>query len=441
MGRTKRERETADARSGHARGDARVAPLNLSLIRPFQAVLTPAAILLATALALAIGPTLPPSLSGLRILAPYVVLLLGTGMGVWFNRGRAFIALASLLAAYAGYSLALEFGAANFAARAVYAALAVLVPSNILLALIFPERGVFHHFNYRWLMLGVAEILATAWVASAGLSNLSGTVWQDLLDHWLLKTPPAPLAGRLLFVAVLVAAAARAWPKAPATGIRPLDIGQAGALVAFIIACEWAHTPGVFGWFMMAAGAILLVSLLQESHRLAFRDELTGLPSRRALEERLHGLGPAHTIAMVDIDHFKKFNDTHGHATGDQVLKLVAARLAETEGGGTAYRYGGEEFCLLFSERTLDEALPQIENIRARIAAYRMAVRSDDRPKDAETGTRLRHMRTPEMTLSVTVSIGVAEADSARATPAQVLRAADKALYRAKEAGRNRVSR
>jgi diguanylate cyclase (GGDEF)-like protein len=95
----------------------------------------------------------------------------------------------------------------------------------------------------------------------------------------------------------------------------------------------------------------------------------------------------------------------------------------------------------LFPELRLAEALPHIEKIRADIAAYQMAVRSDDRPKNPEAGTRLRHLRSPDKTLSVTVSIGVAEPDDLRATPAEVLRAADKALYRAKETGRNRVSR
>jgi diguanylate cyclase (GGDEF)-like protein len=415
--------------------------LNLSVLRVFRPVLAPAAILLAAVLALVAGPALPPSLSGLKTLGPYVVLLLGTGMGAWFNRGRAFIALASLLAAFAGYSLALEFGAASFAARAVFTAAAILVPLNFLLALVLPERGVSHHFNYRWLMLAVVETLFVAWIASAGRTSLSGTVWQDLLEHWLLRSPPTPLLGRLLFAAAFVAAAARARPRVPATETRPLDIGQAGALLAFFIACEWVDAPGAFGAFMTAAGAILLVSLLQESHRLAFSDELTGLPSRRALEERLHGLGPVHAIAMLDVDHFKNFNDTHGHDIGDQVLRLVSTRLAQAAGGGTAYRYGGEEFCILFPELRLAEALPHIEKIRADIAAYQMAVRGEDRPKNPEAGTRLRHLRLADKTLSVTVSIGVAEPDSQRPTPAEVLRAADQALYRAKEAGRNRVSR
>ena len=415
--------------------------MNLSLLGAFRPLLAPLAILLAAALALAAGPALPPSLSGLKTLGPYLVLLLGTGMGLWFNRGRAFIGLASLLAAFAGYSLALELGADSFAARAAYTAAAILVPLNFLLALVFPERGVSHHFNYRWLMLAVAEILFVAWIASAGRSSVSGTVWQDLIEHWLFRSPPTPLLGRLLFAAAFIAAIWRAWPRPPRTHTRPLDTGLVGALIAFFIACEWIAAPSAFDAFMAAAGAILLVSLLQESHRLAFRDELTGLPSRRALEERLHGLGPVHAIAMVDVDHFKKFNDTHGHDIGDQVLKLVGARLAEIQGGGAAYRYGGEEFCLLFDGHTLDQALPQVDKIRADIAAYPMAVRRDDRPKDAEAGTKLRHLRSPERTLSVTVSIGIAGPDDARATPAEVLRASDKALYRAKEAGRNRVSR
>src|SRR5258705_9663 len=126
--------------------------------------------------------------------------------------------------------------------------------------------------------------------------------------------------------------------------------------------------------FRSAGGGILLGRVREHSHGLAFRDELTNLPSRRALEERLTGLGPTYAIAMIDVDHFKLFNDTHGHHIGDQVLKLVAARLAAIEGGGTSYRYGGEEVCVLFSERTLDQALPHLEQLRKDIENYKMAL-------------------------------------------------------------------
>ena len=405
----------------------------------------PSVILLAAALAVAASHALPTSLSGLIVVGPYIVLLLGAAISAWFNRSRALIMLASLLAAYAGYSLAWDLGPKSFAVKAVFSALALLVPLNVLLALAFPERGVRQHRNYRWLLLGLAEILIVIWIANAGRSSLSGTAWRDVFDHWLLRSPPTPLVARVMLAAAFVAALARTWPRRGPKELRkeprPLDIGIAAALVAFFIGCEWVDTPRAFGAFMSAAGVILLAAVLQESHRLAFRDELTNLASRRALEERLTGLGPTYAIGMIDVDHFKQFNDAHGHHIGDQVLKLVAARLAAIEGGGTSYRYGGEEFCVLFSDRTLEQALPHLELLRKDIENYKMAVRGGDRPREKETGSRLRATRTPEKTLSVTVSIGAAERDDTLIRPALVIRAADEALYRAKRAGRNRVMR
>jgi len=403
----------------------------------------PAVILLAAVLALAAAPALPQSLSGLIVVGPYIVLVLGVAISAWFNRARALIMLASLLAAYAGYTLAGDLGAKSFAMRAVSTALAVLVPLNVLLATYFPEGGVRQHRNYRWLLLGLAEVLIVIWIANAGRSSLSGTAWHDVLDHWSLRPEPTPLVARVLLALAFAAAVVRAWPRRAPKELRkeprPIDVGIAAALVAFFLACQWVERPGAFSAFMASAGIMLLAAVLQESHRLAFRDELTNLPSRRALEERLTGLGPVYAIAMIDVDHFKQFNDAHGHHVGDQVLKLVAARLAKIEGGGLSYRYGGEEFCVLFSDRTLDEALPHLEKLRKDIEDYKIAVRGGDRPRERETGSRLRAARIPEKTLSVTVSVGAAERDETLIRPALVIRAADEALYRAKRAGRNRV--
>jgi diguanylate cyclase (GGDEF)-like protein len=408
-------------------------------------VLPPAAIILATALLLWIGPALPPTLTGLKEAGAYFVLLAGAGMSLWFNRGRAFVATVSLLLAYAGYRFALDLGADSFAVRAVYTAAVVLVPLNLLVALLLPERGVSYHGDHRWLFIVAGELLLVLWIASSGRTELSGAAWKKILDHWLVSSPPAPFLGRLLFCAAFTAAVWRAWPKKDGP-VSPLAVGTAGALVAFFIGCEFARSEVVFGVFTAAAGAIVVVSMLQESHRLAFNDELTGLPGRRALQEAMAGLGPRYALAMADVDHFKSFNDTHGHDIGDQVLKLVAARLAEVEGGGRAFRYGGEEFTVLFRDLTLDEAMPYLEATRASVEAYRMAVRGEDRPKQKEEGEKRRtgiddDSVPPDKMLSVTISIGGAEPRGEGVTPAQVLKAADEALYRAKKGGRNRVSR
>ena len=384
---------------------------------------------------LAVGPTLPPSIEGLKDLGPYFALVLAAALAFWFNRGRAFIGAASLFIAYAGYRIALGYGATGFTTMAVYTAIVVLVPLNVLGALLLPERGVSHHHNYRWLLAALLEVLLVAWIASAGKTAISGHVWHAVLEHWLLRSPPTPWLGRVLFAAAFIAAMWRAWPRNS-----PLDLGLAATLLAFFIACEWARMPGAFGMFMSAAGILLVVALMQESHRMAFGDELTGLPARRALEESLAGLGPSYAIAMVDVDHFKQFNDTHGHDVGDQVLRLVGGQLALIEGGGRAFRYGGEEFSVLFADASVRDALPHLEKTRKAIEGYGMAVRGGDRPEDRKEGSVRRGEGAAETILSVTVSIGVAATNAEHDTPAKVIKAADEALYRAKQGGRNRVS-
>src|SRR5207253_8213079 len=115
---------------------------------------------------------------------------------------------------------------------------------------------------------------------------------------------------------------------------------------------------------LAAAGLVLVVSLVETSHRMAYDDELTGLPGRRALGEALGRLGGQYAIAMVDIDHFKRFNDEHGHAVGDQLLRMVGTKLTRIDGGGRPFRYGGEEFAVLFPSTTAEAALPHLERFR-----------------------------------------------------------------------------
>ena len=397
-------------------------------LRVLRPAWVPAGILAGMALLVWLGKPLPESLAGLRLAGPYAVLVIALAMAWWFNRGRSFVVAASILAGFAAYH--------GYPIKPVYVALVLLVPLNALLAMIQPEVGARHGVALRWIGLIALEAVLIVWIGSAGKSALSGTSWLAMLDHWLLRSPPTPLAGRLAFAAAFAAAVWRAWPE-----FTPTQVGNAGALAAFFIAVEWAGSAEAYAAFMAAAGLILLTSLLHESHRLAFRDQLTGLPGRRALDERLRSLEGGYTIAMADVDHFKAFNDTHGHDIGDQVLKPVAGRLAQVGGGGTAFRYGGEEFAVVFPGVEAKDAEPAVEAIRNAIEKYKMVVRAGDRPKQAEQGAKRRGESVSEKMLSVTVSIGLASPTRKHATPQQVLKAADEALYRAKKAGRNRVSR
>jgi len=395
-------------------------------LRPYWPV---ALILLLAVVAAWFGAPLPGTLEGLRTAGPYAVLGAAAGVAMWFNRERAFVLAVSLLAAFAAGDF--------WPTRLVFTATATLVPLNAALALAMPERGARFGRAWRWVALLILEAIAVY-----GLQ--SGANPERLLNHWLLYAGPTPLLARLTFAAAFGLAVARAWPNHT-----PLEVGIAGALVAFFIASTWMTNLPIYSLFMLTAGALLVAAVLQESHRMAFRDALTGLPNRRALEEQLRALQPPYAIAMADVDHFKKFNDTYGHDTGDQVLKLVASRLAGTGGGARVYRYGGEEFTLLFPGERLAQALPHLEAARQSVEAHKMTLRGEDRPRDKKEGAKRRKgadgkeqdFARTDLLLSVTISIGAAEPGKRLKTPAEVIKGADEALYRAKERGRNQVSR
>ncbi len=202
---------------------------------------------------------------------------------------------------------------------------------------------------------------------------------------------------------------------------------------------------GLFGWpgvlettvFFGAAQLVLLFGLIEDSYEIAFVDGLTGLAGRRAFDEALGGLGGQYTLAMIDIDHFKQFNDRYGHEAGDQALRMVAHCLQKTGGRAAVYRYGGEEFAAVFPALSVTEARKHLEEVRTLIASRTFSIRSPKRPKKRPDQATARKKNPPQAKL--TISIGAAGPSARRPESDDVLRAADKALYRAKRAGRNRL--
>jgi len=195
--------------------------------------------------------------------------------------------------------------------------------------------------------------------------------------------------------------------------------------------------------FFMAL-LVVLVFILRNSFYLAYRDELTGLAGRRSLREQMNKLGSLYSIAMIDVDFFKKFNDRYGHDTGDQVLKMVAVKIARTGCSSKAYRYGGEEFTLVFPARSVKDVLPCLESLRKSIADETFIIRGKGRPRNKPTGKKTssgNKSRYLKKGTNVTVSIGVADNQGTGSTGKEVLKVSDKALYRAKKKGRNRVSK
>jgi diguanylate cyclase (GGDEF)-like protein len=176
--------------------------------------------------------------------------------------------------------------------------------------------------------------------------------------------------------------------------------------------------------------------VIETAYAMAYHDELTGLPARRSLNNTLQSLGRSYAIAMLDIDFFKKFNDRYGHDVGDQVLCMVASHINRVSGGGKPFRYGGEEFTIVFPGKSKNDVIPYLENLRESIAGAQFGLRGKNRPK--KTPKKKKSKRNPK-TVSVTISIGVAEPGRNFSKPAEVMKGADLALYRAKKKGRNCV--
>jgi diguanylate cyclase (GGDEF)-like protein/PAS domain S-box-containing protein len=164
----------------------------------------------------------------------------------------------------------------------------------------------------------------------------------------------------------------------------------------------------------------------EELHTIAFTDALTGLPNRRAAESkirqtrlRLEEDQVPFAVALIDIDHFKKVNDTYGHDIGDEVLKIIARTLdGATRLTDLSSRWGGEEFLLVLPGITEDTLFPHLDRIRLLVEASRY--------------------RSSQFSLGVTVSIG-GSIGKPEETDAQLFKRADSALYEAKQQGRNRV--
>ena len=173
--------------------------------------------------------------------------------------------------------------------------------------------------------------------------------------------------------------------------------------------------------------ALMNIKLRDSLQEQSLRDALTGLYNRRqmdisfqdAFEEAEERTAPL-SVLLIDIDHFKKLNDVHGHAVGDEALKLLADLLEDMfRGSDVACRFGGEEFVVLLPGADLATAVKRAEELRERCQS--MTLFSDGKP------------------LNFTLSVGVAALEEGMSQPDELLKRADEALYKAKNQGRNRV--
>lgn len=371
-----------------------------------------------------------------------------------FNSSRVLFSLLTLLLAHRAVIFFSGGHLHSGPARTAITLAALLVPLNFIVFAAMRERGL--------IIAGVAPRFGLVFLEAVIFAVLCRP--ENSPTNVRAETAAIPLWILLTFIAALSLFVRRFFQTR-----KPIEPGFVWSVAAVFLWLEFAPLGKMSDAYVATAALILAASLIETSYVLAYHDELTGIRGRRAFNESLLSLDQQYAIAIVDIDHFKKFNDTYGHDVGDQVLCMVAARLSEVSGDGQAFRCGGEEFGIIFRDTSAKEAFEHLEALRALIqkstfhlrGAERRAqkiaqsksneaagVSSENRRSDTGATDRRKSAKkksaaalpskSPDQ-LSVTVSIGVAEPSTRYRQPEQVIQAADQALYRAKQKGRNRV--
>lgn len=366
---------------------------------------------------------LPQAILNGIIFLPIVLAVLVISLSIHFNRSSVFFYV--VLVATANIVLGLELAKTDIS----YALLSSFLPLMLLVLTVLPDRGI---ISIR--VIPAYVILASVIVFSILMTNMSPEwLTHILLTDWLparyfdwtQQSQTILFVSITIFISMLVLYFLRPSPHMSA-GL--------GVLIMLIVQLHLGDADRSLNVFSSTAMLMCLYAVLQESWRMAYLDELTELPARRALRERFQKMGGTYTVAMLDVDHFKKFNDTYGHDTGDAVLRMIATKLNKVTGGGTSYRYGGEEFSVVFNGKNSEDAKPHLETLRETIASTPFIINRASRRKSDK---KFRNRKNKKV--SVTVSIGVADSKANVSSPWDVLKLSDKALYRAKAKGRNRV--
>lgn len=375
----------------------------------------------------------PTDYQALLHYAPYGLAAILCALAHPFRQGRVAVAAAICATTYWLIQTYLQQPMALIATQKIFVLLALLFPINWIVLSFCHEQPPLSPLGLMAAALGLAQLfigyLLVHFEASFDLW-LQGWLQVQTID-WAHQ-PTSVLVFTLACIGFM--------------GFKSYSMRQRFDIdtLAILIIGSWMlarfEMDNISALAIIAIELILFGTLMHNSYQMAFHDELTKLPGRRALISDLKNASRSYCMAMTDVDHFKKFNDTYGHDVGDDVLKLVAAKLSQVTGGGKAYRYGGEEFAVVFRGKEAKACTPHLEALREVIADYDLVVRDPKaRPESDKEGRQQRGQNQKKTkTTHVTISLGLAQREQGEEWE-KVMKRADQALYKAKENGRNRL--
>ena len=314
----------------------------------------------------------------------------------------------------------------------IIAAFAIFIPLNFLIFEAWKAPRKISWSKLGHVLLVIIQIGTIYWAIENIPHLITPLFYFTFLPPLILLSEHIPHISIALFMAIFILQGAKIILNQDA-----VDSAMLITIIALFIDIYLLNLPSIHFLIFSAIGIMICISIIQESFNMAFIDPLTRLPSRRAMNIELKKLGKHYAIAMLDIDHFKKINDQYGHDVGDQVLRKLGKHLKHLTGDGHVSRYGGEEFAVIFSNKSVTEANMHLELLRENISNSKFSIRSKSRPKDIPKNKTKTNSTANE--IKVTVSIGIAERNRINRKAEDVQKAADTALYKAKKTGRNKI--
>ncbi|MEQ1793171.1 MAG: GGDEF domain-containing protein [Nitrospira sp.] len=365
---------------------------------------------------------------------PVIVLGFGIVFGWYLSSSRLILSLLVLVFLDRGIVLFLPTDSSPGAPGPVLFAIATcLTPLNLLALSLVKEGGISTWRGILRLALVLIQPFIALWLCLPDQTNFSIPFQHALIPlstaGWTMIPQPALLA---FCVAVLL------------LSIRfllyqdPLDGGTVWALAATVTAIQGLQ----YGWsptnFLAAAGLTLFLSLVHASHQRTYHDELTGALGRLAFEETVARLGKRYVVAVLGMDQLKQYQRQYGKQISEQILRLVAPKILASAGTAKVFRLAGDEFTLLFYNRTATDTLATLEGIRKSAEQTRFYLRKNARVLE---GDRNSTVGPNDIELPLSISTGVAEATAASPALTLVTKAAYRALYEAKGEGGNILKR
>ncbi len=368
------------------------------------------------------------------LIYPIIVIGAGVLLGLFFK--RTWLMLVILILAIADRVL-LHF-AANTAVtmeggRLIYHAISFLLPFNLCVFAFMKRRGKMT-WQSIWFLgaillqgCGVAFIYQYKSLGFGAFLEYSFLKWA-LLEHIPLSQL-ALFASGIAFVYYL-------FLYIRTRGV--IERSFCWALISIFCALALSKIGPVSSIYFSTAGLIFVISVIENIYVEGFQDDLTDLPTGKSMYGILSRLDTGYTVALIEVDNFKRLKDNHGRRVSKQVLRSVASKLTSVSGRGKPFRYRGEVFAIVFPGMFLQDTLPHMEELRQTIKKLGPILQSQKSP--GKKPKRLKRVEILANKVPVTVSIGVAERGDTDMSPQQAILKAEEALGTAKREGHDRMS-